>query len=149
VIAYKFLAAGRVATFSCVGWPEPGTWLEARRGLEPCVSGIHALHSQALLGWIDDELWTCELGGAIEDDGEVLVSGAGAALGTRPGMERGSAYSFARGCATRGGSSSSSRCAARVARRRRASSTASTHRPSRRRPRPSLHVCRSMRRASS
>jgi hypothetical protein len=102
VIAYKFLATGRLATYSGVRWPEPGTWLEARGTLERSVSGIHALRAQALLGWIDDELWTCELGGAIEDDGEVLVAERGRLLGRVEAWNEGSAYQFARACAARG-----------------------------------------------
>jgi hypothetical protein len=102
VIAYKFLAAGRLAPFSGVSWPEPGTWLDAEYELERCVSGIHAVRAQALLGWIDDELWTCELGGAIEDDGEVLVAERGRLLERVQAWSEGAAYDFARACATRG-----------------------------------------------
>jgi hypothetical protein len=100
VIAYKFLAAGRLAPFSGVSWPEPGTWLEAAK-LERW-SGIHAVRVQALLGWIDDELWTCELGGAIEDDGEVLVAERGRLLERVDAWNEVSAHDFARACATRG-----------------------------------------------
>jgi len=102
VIAYKFLAAGRFATFSGVSWPEPGTWLDAGGELERCSSGIHALRAEALLGWIDDELWTCELGGAIEDDGDVLVAERGRLVDRIQAWNEVSAYGFARDCATRG-----------------------------------------------
>jgi hypothetical protein len=102
VIAYKFLAAGRVAPFSGVAWPEPGTWLEAQGMLDRCCTGIHALRADALLGWIDDELWTCELGGAIEDDGDVLVAERGRILERVHAWNEVNAYDFARGCAARG-----------------------------------------------
>ena len=92
MIAYKFLAADRVAPFSGVSWPEPGAWLE----------GIHALRTQALLAWIDDELWTCELGGAIEDEGDVVVAERGRLLERVHTWNEVSAHDFARGCATRG-----------------------------------------------
>jgi hypothetical protein len=102
VIAYKFLAVDRFAPFGGINWPEPGTWLETERELEPCLSGIHALRAQALLGWIDDELWTCELGGAIQDDGDVLVAERGRLLERVQAWNEVSAYDFARSCATRG-----------------------------------------------
>jgi len=102
VIAYKFLGSGRVATYSGVSWPEPGTWLEVRGEIEPCVSGIHALRAAALLGWIDDELWTCELGGTIEDDGEMLVAARGRLLARLQAWNESGAYDFARDCAARG-----------------------------------------------
>ena len=90
MIAYKFLSSDRVGLFSGVTWPEPGTWLEADAEVERCASGIHALHAEGLLGWIDDELWTCELDGIVEDDGRELVAERGRLLervavpGTRP-----------------------------------------------------------------
>ena len=90
MIAYKFLSSGRVGLFSGVRWPEPGTWLEAdAEDVERCGSGIHALHAEGLLGWIDDELWTCELAGIVEDDGQVLVAQRGRLLEQRDGLERG------------------------------------------------------------
>jgi hypothetical protein len=102
VIAYKFLSAGRLAIFSGLRWPEPGTWLQAEGQLERCSAGIHALRPQALLDWIDDELWMCELGGAIEDDGDVLVAERGRLLEHVEAWNEVPAYDFARECATRG-----------------------------------------------
>jgi hypothetical protein len=102
VIAYTFLGAGRLEPFSGFAWPEPGSWLEARAELDGCLSGIHALRPEALLGWIDDELWACELGGAIDDDGEMLAAGRGRLLERIERWNKHSAYDFARTCAARG-----------------------------------------------
>ena len=102
MIAYKFLSPDRVGLFSGVRWPEPGTWLEADGEVEQCVSGIHALHAEGLLGWIDDELWTCELTGIAEDDGRVLVAERGRLLERVEDWDETAARDFARGCAARG-----------------------------------------------
>jgi hypothetical protein len=102
VIAYKFLSSDRVGLFSGVQWPEPGTWLEADDEVERCVSGIHALHAEGLLGWIDDELWTCELDGIVEDDDQELVAERGRLLERVAGWNETAAHDFARACAARG-----------------------------------------------
>jgi hypothetical protein len=102
VIAFKFLSSDRTGLFSGVRWPEPGTWLEADAEVEHCVSGIHALHPKGLLGWIDDELWTCELGGIVEDDGHVLVAERGRLLERVEAWNETSARDFAGACAARG-----------------------------------------------
>jgi hypothetical protein len=102
VIAYKFLSPGRVGLYSGVRWPEPGIWLAADAGAERCVSGVHALRPEGLLGWIDDELWTCELDGIVEDDGQVLVAERGRLLEPVAAWNEASARDFARACATRG-----------------------------------------------
>jgi hypothetical protein len=102
VIAYKFLSADRLGLFSGVRWPEPGTWLEADAEVERCVSGIHALYPQGLLGWIDDELWTCELDGVEEDDGRELVARRGRLLERVDAWDETAAHAFARTCAARG-----------------------------------------------
>jgi hypothetical protein len=102
VIAFKFLSSDRTGLFSGVRWPEPGTWLEADAEVEQCVSGIHALHPEGLLGWIDDEPWTCELAGIVEDDGHVLVAERGRLLERVAAWNETSAREFARACAARG-----------------------------------------------
>jgi hypothetical protein len=102
VIAYKFLSPGRVGLFSGTRWPEPGTWLEADAEAERCVSGVHALSDEGLLDWIDDELWTCELGGIVEDDGQVLVAERGRLLERVAAWNESAARDFARACAARG-----------------------------------------------
>ena len=102
MIAYKFLPSDRVGLFSGVSWPEPGTWLEADAEVERCVSGIHALHVEGLLGWIDDELWICELAGIVEDDGQVLVAERGRLLERVAAWNETAARDFALACAARG-----------------------------------------------
>jgi hypothetical protein len=102
VIAYKFLSPDRVGLFSGVRWPEPRTWLEADADVERCVSGIHALHLDGLLGWIDDELWTCELDGIVEDDGRELVAERGRLLERVAAWDETAARDFACACAARG-----------------------------------------------
>jgi hypothetical protein len=102
VIAYKFLSSDRVGLFSGVRWPEPGTWLEADAEVERCMSGIHAMHAEGLLGWIDDELWTCELAGIVEDDGQELVAERGRLLERVAAWDETAARDFARACAARG-----------------------------------------------
>ena len=102
MIAYKFLSSDRVGLFSGVRWPEPGTWLEADAEVERCASGIHAVHAEGLLGWIDDELWTCELDGIVEDDGRELVAERGRLLEQVAAWNETAARDFARACAARG-----------------------------------------------
>ena len=102
MIAYKFLSSDRVGLFSGVRWPEPGTWLEADAEVERCASGIHAVHAEGLLGWIDDELWTCELDGIVEDDGRELVAERGRLLEQVATWNETAARDFARACAARG-----------------------------------------------
>jgi hypothetical protein len=102
VIAYKFLSPDRVGLFSGVRWPEPGTWFEADAEVERCVSGIHALHTEGLLGWIDDELWTCELDGIVENDGQELVAERGRLLERVAAWNESAARDFAGACAARG-----------------------------------------------
>ena len=102
MIAYKFLSYDRAGLFSGVTWPEPGTWLEADGEVERCVSGIHAVHPEGLLGWIDDELWTCELAGIVEDDGQELIAERGRLLERVEAWNETAARDFARACAARG-----------------------------------------------
>ena len=102
MIAYKFLSSGRVGLFSGIRWPEPGVWLETETDVERCVSGIHALHADGLLGWIDDELWTCELAGIVENDGQVIVAERGRLLERVAAWNEAAARDFARDCAARG-----------------------------------------------
>jgi hypothetical protein len=149
VIAYKFLAADRFATFSGVTWPEPGSWLEASGKLERCFSGIHALRPRGLLGWIDDGLWRCELGGAIDEDADVLVAERGRLLTRIQAWNEVSAYDFARVCATRGRRLVVDALRGEGHEKRRANSMVSTLFASRRQPQALRRVCRSKQQGSS
>ena len=102
MIAYKFLSADRVGLFSGVRWPAPGTWLETDADVERCASGIHALHVEGLLGWIDDELWTCEVAGIVEDDGQVIVAERGRLVERVTEWNETTSRDFARACAAGG-----------------------------------------------
>jgi hypothetical protein len=102
VIAYKFLSPDRVGLFSGVRWPAPGRWLETDAEVERCASGIHALHVEGLLGWIDDELWTCELAGIVEDDGQVIVAERGRLVERVADWNEAAARDFACACAASG-----------------------------------------------
>ena len=128
MIAYKFLSPDRVGLFSGVTWPEPGTWLEANAGVERCVSGIHALSDAGLLDWIDDELWTCELDGIVEDDGHVLVAERGRLLERVEAWNESTARDFACACAARGREHVVEALARRVTTTRRGSLAVSTPR---------------------
>lgn len=102
MIAYKFLSSDRVGLFSGFRWPEPGTWIDAGGKVDLRVSGIHALSAEGLLDWIDDELWTCELAGIVEDDRHVLVAERGRLLERVEAWDEGAALDFACVCAARG-----------------------------------------------
>jgi hypothetical protein len=63
LIAYKFLATGRVAPFTGFRW-EPGVWVDSAAA-ERCEAGVHACRLQDLPIWLDDELWEIELAGDV------------------------------------------------------------------------------------
>jgi hypothetical protein len=72
VIAYKFLAAGRVGPFTGFHW-EPGTWVEAS-AVDGCRTGIHACRVRDLPIWLNDELWEVELEGEIVEQDRKVVA---------------------------------------------------------------------------
>ncbi len=98
MIAYKFLRAGSIGTFSGASWPAPGEWLEAAGALEACASGVHACPLDALAYWLDDELWTVELDGEMLDLGTALVARRGRLVARAEGWPQVSSE-FARDCA--------------------------------------------------
>jgi hypothetical protein len=73
VIAYKFLAAGRVGPFSRRPWPA-GEWVAVEGPLELCRNGVHASTVRALAVWLHDELWAVELAGEMEVADVVVVA---------------------------------------------------------------------------
>ena len=85
MIAYKFLNPGAVGLFSRLAWPVPhdalpGAWVEAEGPLEVCRHGIHACGPDALIEWIDSELWRVELGGLVLESEAGLVASRGRLL---------------------------------------------------------------------
>jgi hypothetical protein len=99
LIAYKFLAAGRIGPFTGFQW-EPGTWLDAAAA-DLCKHGIHACRVRDLPIWLDEELWEVELDGEVVVGDRKLVA-ARARLTNR--IERwtpGVAREFGRFCAVR------------------------------------------------
>ena len=77
VIAYKFLADGRVGPFSHVTWPPEGEWLEATGGDRACSARVHACRLEDLPEWMDHELWRVELDGDVRVDCGKLVADRG------------------------------------------------------------------------
>jgi hypothetical protein len=75
VKAYKALRRGRMAPFSGVAWPEPGSWIEGDPNA--CVSGVHACATADLPYWLCDELWEVELAGDVARGGQKLVAPRG------------------------------------------------------------------------
>jgi hypothetical protein len=106
VIAFKFLGVGSVGLFSGFAWPtpdgdRPGDWIEAPAPLERCRRGIHAARLEHLTTWIDDELWTIELGGLVEEHGSTLVAQRGRLLRRIEPWCAAAAAAFADACAFR------------------------------------------------
>jgi hypothetical protein len=62
VIAYKFLAPGRVGPFTGYVWPH-GSWVDVPSAREG--AGVHACRIADLPCWIDEELWRVELAGLV------------------------------------------------------------------------------------
>lgn len=72
MIAYKYFDPDRLAPFTRVQWPEPGSWLESER-VELCLSGVHACRVGDLPYWLRADLWEVELEGDVVE-GERLVA---------------------------------------------------------------------------
>ncbi len=99
MIAYKFLAFGRIAPFTGFRW-EPGTWVEAA-AVEGCRGGIHACRVRDLPIWLNDELWEIELAGEFVEQDRKVVAPRGR-LGRRvDAWSERAAADFGRFCARR------------------------------------------------
>jgi hypothetical protein len=98
VIAYKFFDEGRVALYSGVRWPEPGSWLESDR-IEPCVSGVHACRIRDLAYWLGSELWEVELDGNVVEGERLVVAQRGRLVRRVEGWNDAAARAFATSCA--------------------------------------------------
>src|SRR4051812_16495429 len=94
MIAWKFLAPGRIAPFTGVRW-NLGEWLEAASG-----SGVHACAPEHLPYWVDDELWKVELAGPISREERQIVAGRGRLLARVEGWSS-AAGEFTRACVER------------------------------------------------
>jgi hypothetical protein len=101
VLAYKFLGSGSVGRFSGARW-ESGAWMEATGPLAACANGFHACRAESLPAWIDDELWSVELDGELQEPGRgVLVAGRARLVEEITGWREGAAREFALACAER------------------------------------------------
>jgi hypothetical protein len=101
VIAYKFLASGRIGPFSDFQWPEPGMWVRATENVATCRSGIHACRTRDLPWWLADELWEVELDGPVEVDEHKIVAPAGRLRSQIEGWTPACAQDYADACAWR------------------------------------------------
>ena len=101
MIAYKFLADGRVGPFSGVVWPPEGEWLQARGGDRACDPCVHACRAEDLPEWMDHELWRVELAGDVRVDCGKLVAERGRLLGRVDAWDLELMAAFAEACALR------------------------------------------------
>lgn len=101
MIAYKFLAGGRVGPFSGVAWPPEGEWLQASGGDRACSPRVHACRVEDLPEWIDHELWRVELAGDVHVDCGKLVADRGRLLERIAAWDLGLMAAFAEACALR------------------------------------------------
>ena len=76
MIAYKFLGAGAVGTYSGFAWPV-GEWVDVDLPLVPSRRGVHACRVLDLPYWLDDELWVVELDGEIAEQERMVVAERG------------------------------------------------------------------------
>jgi hypothetical protein len=107
VLAYKSLSTGALGLFSGFRWPtpapgRPGEWVEAGGPISACERGIHAYTVRDLLGWLDEELWRIELGGAVIEADSMLVAERGRLLGRVDAWTAELAEELAETCARRG-----------------------------------------------
>jgi hypothetical protein len=98
VIAYKCLDEGRVAPFSRVRWPDPGSWLESDH-VEQCVSGVHACRIQDLPYWLRTELWEVELEDGVVEGERLVVARRGRLVRRVETWNDEAARAFGRSCA--------------------------------------------------
>jgi hypothetical protein len=82
MIAYKFLRAGAIGSFSGFAWPRPGPhgpgpWVEAAPFRGACGVGIHGCDGDHLVYWLDRELWLVELGGEVAAAQKKLIAPRG------------------------------------------------------------------------
>jgi hypothetical protein len=82
MIAYKVLETGGRGRFSGFRWPlpngGPGDWVEAE--VDPCRTGVHAVHARHLPYWLGATVYEIELDGPVRDIGHKLVAARGRLL---------------------------------------------------------------------
>jgi hypothetical protein len=101
VLAYKFLRSGSVGRFSGFRW-QAGAWMDATGPLAACANGFHACRAETLPSWIDEELWSVELDGEVQEPGRgVLVARRARLLAQVTDWREGAAGEFALACAGR------------------------------------------------
>ncbi|MDQ3894570.1 MAG: hypothetical protein M3292_07895 [Actinomycetota bacterium] len=98
--AYKFLARGTLGRFSRFAWPVD-EWVEATGPLAPCQNGVHACRVEQLPTWIDEELWTIELGGDHLESPELVLARRGRLVERVPGWNGECWAEFADACSQR------------------------------------------------
>jgi hypothetical protein len=101
MIAYKFLRAERIGTFSGFRWPEPGAWVRATDHPAACRSGIHACRTQDLPWWLSEELWEVELEGEVRIEEHKIVAPAGRLRSRVPRWTPACSQEYADACAWR------------------------------------------------
>jgi hypothetical protein len=106
MIAYKFLAQGRVGPVSGAAWPEPGVWLEVPGELAACARGVHVCRTQDLAHWLSDELWELETHGDSLPGTDCLVVPKARLVRCVEAWTAGGAARFAAACAEHAASGS-------------------------------------------
>src|SRR5919199_6253693 len=101
MLAYKFLARGRVGPFSGFEWPPAGEWVETDGPLAACRNGVHACELDDLPEWLSDELWRVELDGNIERVDGIVVGERGRLVSRVDGWDDAAAREFPAACAAR------------------------------------------------
>jgi hypothetical protein len=106
VIAYKFLCVGGVGPFSRYPWPlphdgRPGAWVVAGAGPALCRTAVHACRARDLPWWLQDELWTVELDGAVAPGRHKVTAPRARLLHRVDAWDAACAQRFADACAVR------------------------------------------------
>jgi hypothetical protein len=103
VDAYAFLSEGAVAPLSGFVWPKPtdgehGAWVETHEAPDEALRGYRV---EDLPYWLDDELWSIELEGALAERHHVLLVERARLLRRIDAWDEPLAWEFADACARR------------------------------------------------
>jgi hypothetical protein len=99
VIAYKFLAPGAISPFTGFRWPGAGGWVHAPPGRDD--AWVHACRVADLPCWLDEELWTVELGGPVREARYQLAAPRARLVRPVRGWDAPLRGEYARACALR------------------------------------------------